>query len=748
MITRTETLTWQFGGWLGGLSPAVAWTVLGVGAALGAGAVWWSYRTALVELTPMRRSLLCMLRLTMWWSLLVILAAPTRVERRYGQPGAKPLAVMVDRSASMTTAGNRKQRRLDDALRRWRLFAPAARANFGDPETFVFAETVKSVSAVDGMADVSPDQTHLFAALSHVLDEAPVGGWGGIAILTDGLDTSGEAIDAQLDQAARSALAAGTPLYFVPGRNRYVGEAYFTLRDFTAPGQVAPRTTFRVEATFDSYQTAPRNVSARLKVDGVDRPASTLRLAAGRRLEAWSAEVQTEGPGMIELELQAGGEIARATVRVESPPTNRILYYQGALDWNYRFLTDILKRDTTFTLSPVFSFPNPKAPLPVGALGRFPGTLAELAAFDLVILANVIAPQLTPAQQAALDQWVREGGVLLFLAPDDDSTQGLAGSELEKMLPVVFADPRALDAASAALSTTMRNLRGGGGTDPTTLTPFAWEETLQVKGIFEIEAKTGTQLPRPLFANYAHVVAAKPGARVLARHPTATMPGSEERAILLAVQRYGRGHSCVLTTDSLWRWKLSQPSTERGAELFWQNLFSWLMRDRHRGLAFERAPRQLALGREAVLRVSGGEAEPLTVEAVLGSQRIRLGEEPAEGAVRVFAWRPATEGFWRINATSAAGQQTSHWISVKPAGRTGERAGQPPDEALLRTLADRTGGAVLENTPPVAWQQVRPDSGELLAERHTPVWHHPWVLGLLCGLYGLELLLRRWWKLL
>lgn len=748
MITRTETITWQFGGWLAGLPPAAAWAVLGVGAALGAAAVWWSYRSALVELTPARRATLCALRLAMWWGLLVILAAPTRIERRYGQPGAKPLAVVVDRSASMTTPDNRKQRRVDDALRRWRLLAPAARANFGDPQTFVFAETVKPVAAVDATTDVSPDQTHLFAALRHLLDEAPAGGWGGITVLTDGLDTSGQSLETQLDQTARAALAVGTPLFFVPGRNRYAGGAYFTLRDFTTPGQVAPRTTFRVEATFDSYQTAPRNLTARLKVNGVDRPASTLRLAAGRRLEAWSAEVQSEGPGVIELELQAGGEIARATVRVESPPTNRILYYQGALDWSYRFLTDILKRDTTFTLAPVFSYPNPRAPLPAGALARFPATAAELAAFDLVILANVVAPQLTPAQQTALDQWVREGGVLLFLAPDDDSTQGLAGSELEKMLPVVFADPDSLDDATAALRNTMRNLGGGGGSDPTILTPFAWEETLQVRGIFEIEAKAGTELPRPLFSNYAHVAAAKPGAQVLARHPSATMPGSDKNAILLAVQRYGRGHSCVLTTDSLWRWKLSQPSTERGAELFWQNLFAWLMRDRHRGLAFEHGPRHLALGREAALRITGGDTEPLIVDAVLGPQRIRLSEGAADGAVRIFPWRPPTEGFWRINATSAAGQQASHWVSVEPAGQTGEHAGQPPDEALLRVLADRTGGAVLENTPPVAWQQARPDTGELLGERQTPLWHHPWMLGALFGLYGLELLLRRWWKML
>ncbi len=747
MITTTESVAWEFGGLLHGLAPDVAWPVLGVGAVIGVGLVYWSYRRALVSLSWPRCLALCTLRLAVWLGLLLILAAPTRVIRRHEARPTKPLAVLVDRSGSMTTADNRQRRRLDDSLIRWRAMEPTARAAFGPPKFFAFTDTTSAMSTVDATPALKGEQTRLFAALRRTLAEPPQGGWGGVVVLTDGLDTSGESLEAESEVVARAALGSGTPLYFVPGRNRYAGGTYFSLRDFSAPAQTAPRSTFRVEATFDSFQTAPRDFTLKFKINGVERRAASLHVESGRRLATWSADVQADAPGVLELELQAGTEIARTAVRVELPSSNRILYFQGALDWSYRFLADILKRDASFTLTPVFNFPNPNAVLPPGSLARLPTTEAEFAGYDILILANAVATQFTTAQQTALDQWVRNGGVLLFLTPDDDSTQGFVGSELEKMLPVTFVRT-AKDSRLNSLGIRMRSGGLGGGSDATNLIPYAWEPIPQVAEIFAMSGKKEGEIPKPLFSSYAHVAAAKPGAEVLARHPTDNAPGGDERAILLALQRYGRGRSGVLTTDSLWRWKLNQPTSERGVEIFWQNLFAWLSRDRQRGLAFDHAPLHAPLGREVALRLVGGGSEPLKVEAVLGNERVRITESTPDGGTRVFAWRPTKEGFWQIEATGTAGRAAKHWLSVDHAAQTGEFSGLPPDEELLRALANPTGGAVLENSPPAAWQEAQSDDGELLAEQKTPLWHQAWIFGALLGLYGLELLLRRWWKML
>jgi hypothetical protein len=371
----------------------------------------------------------------------------------------------------------------------------------------------------------------------------------------------------------------------------------------------------------------------------------------------------------------------------------------------------------------------------------------ELDGFDIVVLANAAASQFTNAQQAALSTWVRNGGVVVFFTPDDDSTQGFSGSELERMLPVTFSPPQArvLQSASRVLS----RLPGGrGAVDPTKLVAFDWEKTPRVQEIFAEAEKNKVAFASPLFAEYAHVAQAKPGADVLARHPTDFAVNGGEKAILLAVQRYGRGQSAVLTTDALWRWKLNEPAADRSAEIFWQTLFAWLTREHDAGLRFDEAPRLAESGREISFHVVGASDKKLTVEAVQGEKRISLNEAASGEGFRLFPWRPSADGLWKITATEAGGATAQHWVSVRKTVLSGELSGAPPDEALLRTLAEHTGGEVLENTPPTAWQPTRPARGAPLGEQREPLWHRPWVFAAILGLTCAEMILRRKWRML
>ncbi len=749
MITTTQTAAWEFGGFLAGRSPLFACTALGAVAVLGAGFIYISYRAALVELSPMRRGVLVALRASILIALLLILAGPTHNKRRYEEVRRKPLAILIDRSGSMITPDNRKRRRLDDALRRWRTMEPAAKRNFSELHNFAFAETMQSVDASDAPGKVDAAQTKLYSAFHQVFASAPADGWGAVVVLTDGLDTAGGSAEAEASSVAQEAVAAGTPLYFVPGRNRYAGGAYFGLREFGVPDQAPPHSTFRLDAAFDSYEAKARDLEVSVIVNGVAQKSSVLHLEAGRRLTSWATEIQADAPGELDIRLKAGTESARAIVRVASPASNRFLYYQGALDWNYRFLSDILKRDSTFTITPVFNFPNPNAALPPGALARLPLTDSELAQFDIVLLANIVASQLNAAQQTALDHWVRDGGILVFLTPDDDSTSGFAGSELEKMLPVVFAPPQPRAEEEFRPLDRLRFRANFSSSKVTVLNPYAWESNPHVKEIFNMKGKSAEAVViQPLFSAYAHVARAKPGAEVLARHPVDLAPNGGEHAILLAMQRYGRGRSVVLTTDSLWRWKLNQPTTERGAETFWENLFSWLLRDRQRGLTFENPPLHVALGQDIPLRILGGGTEKLKVSAGAGSHIAQLPEASADGTARIFHFQPDAAGTWELTASDAEGRSARRWVSVAAGVRTGEYSGLPPDENLLRMLATRTGGEVLENSPPADWQSPQRTEPILLGEEKTSLWDQGRFLSILLGLYGAEMLLRRRWKML
>jgi hypothetical protein len=789
----STAFAWRFGGPLAGLPPALAWTLLTVFGLLGAAWIVVSYRRTLVVLAPTPRRALTALRLALWLGLLLALAGPTRVERTFSQPTVRPLALLLDQSASMTTPDNRRQTRADDALRRWRALAPAAAAAHGEPRTFAFADTPEPIplasSAASSFApptfDQPTQQTRLFASLDQLLASAPPGGWGGIVALTDGLDTTTPDTATALEASARAALAAGTPFYLLPGRNRHSGAPLLALRDLVLPTSVPPRSTFALEVTLDTYQPAARTVPARLRVGSTWREPEALALEAGRRLRTYRVELAAQAPGLIPLELQVGEgpetTTLRAEVRVAAPVATRILYYQGALDWGYRFLADILRREPAFTLTPVFNLAPPGAARrPAGSSARTfpaqpgPTTLPENAAgyanYDVVILANARADQFSPAQQEALSGWVRGGGVLLFLAPDDDATRGYAGTELEKMLPVVFAPPGAAP-HDPTLADFREQMRRSGGSDGalerdfaehsarhTRLTPlssFAWEPRAATVLGPEVTAVT------PRFAHHARVHRAKPGADVLARHPDTRAPAAEENAILLALQRYGRGQSAVLASDALWRWKLHQPSRERGVELFWQNLLAWLGREAQHGPRFVHAPLHAEVRRELLLRVAGAgpglsvTVAPATAPGAPGADAaaaaaptalLPVGEE--EGA-RLYRWLPPAEGTWVLSArgVDADAPPARHWLTIaRPP--TGEASGLPPDESLLRALAERSGGAVLADAPPPAWRSAAEAAPALLRESAEPLWHQAWLFATLLALYAAELILRRRQRLL
>lgn len=769
MTSTVESFSWRFGGPLAGLPPSLAWSILG---AIGvAGAVWIiiGYRRTLVSLTPRRRLVLSALRLFVWLLLLVALAGPTRIQRTYAQKETRPLAVLIDRSDSMTAADNRGARRADDALRRWRALSPAAVETFGATRTFAFADDFVSISSPEANARLKTTGTRVFGALQRTLAEAPPGGWGGIVVLTDGLDTSGEETGAALNDTVRTALAAATPVFPLPGRNRFAGGEFLALRDLSVPARVPPRSTFRLEITLDSFQSAPRTLPLRLKVGDTWHDPENLRLDTGRRALAWSIELPAGAPGVIPIELVAGNATdaprAHAEVLVSKPDSTRILYYQGALDWGYRFLADILRRDPSFTLTTIFNLApdgRRRAPSQVETLPDLPDTAAGYNAFDMVVLANAAAAQLSAAQQAALSTWVGTGGVLLFLAPDNDATRGFAGSELEKMLPVVFADAVPAAGEDPNVTDFRERMREVGGSRESMEVPFARDAARNTRApalsafAWEPNASElfGSDLAKtsPLFANYARVARAKPGAVVLARHPRDLAPASGEHAILLAFQRYGRGQSAVLTSDALWRWKLNQPSSERGVEKFWQNLLAWLGRERPRSLRFDHAPLQVQKGQEILVRIAGATG-PLTVtaspsEALAKEGRlITLAPAGDEKGVRLFRWTPAADGPWVLSARAGEGEPVRHWLNVTVL-TTGENSGLPTDEALLQTLAQRTGGTLLGDTPPPAWRGAAGQTAALLRETAEPLWHQGWILAAILTAYALELVLRRRWQLL
>ena len=431
-------IEWQFGGWLHAWpTTAAAGLLVALGAA-GIFFVLWLYRRAAGGLSPRMRRLLAGLRVTVVVLLLLCLANPMRVEKV--PPPKSPshtLEVLVDRSASMSTPDYRGDTRLASALRLWQQVEPAARQNFAGISYRRFANSTEPAKSLNDAASTGApgSETHLFAALKQALEDQPTA----IVCLTDGLDTSKD--DAGL--FAAEAVQRGVPIYFVPGKNHLLPGTSLAACEIKSPARVLRHTQFTATALIETAVAQDQELPVELWGNGKKLAAAKLPVRAGRNTLSWPVTVDSGEPGPLSLEFRAGDQAASCLSEVVESTTMEVLYYQGALQWGYRFLRGALESDPSFRLTailnPALQVQLTSSPANVSTLTDLPEDAAELQRFQVVILAHVFADQLTPKQQQALVDYVRGGGGVLFISPDTDATERFSGTALEQMLPVVFA---------------------------------------------------------------------------------------------------------------------------------------------------------------------------------------------------------------------------------------------------------------------------------------------------------------------
>jgi hypothetical protein len=149
------------------------------------------------------------------------------------------------------------------------------------------------------------------------------------------------------------------------------------------------------------------------------------------------------------------------------------------------------------------------------------------------------------------------------------------------------------------------------------------------------------------------------------------------------------------------------------------------------------------------LRLEGGDAHQApVVETVSPSgehKPLTLQHDDAEPDVWNASFIPDSTGTWQVNANYGESSEASLQFSVTAKSRANDELDVTPDIDGLRRLAEATGGALLDGAP--AFQEI---SNAQMQERKQfqPLWHSQWLLAVLLGLFGVELLVRRWCKLL
>jgi uncharacterized membrane protein len=733
----------------------LVWQVgLPFAAALLALAAWRQHRHGL---SFARILTLATLRLLVLGSLLLLASRPVTVDNQSAGPDRRHVVVLLDRSESMSIR-DQNETRFEQAAGFLQKRLLGALGELGvSVDTVVFDESPETVAA-DKLTSLKPNgrRTNLGGAIAQTLAGSPVPPVAVVA-LTDGKSNQNN------DNArAWSGLSENRIPFIAVGFGSDQGARSLSLRTVEVPRAVAARTSFHVSAQLEmlnGVQVPP--VQLLLLRDGDLLQTRTVEPGAGSRMWLESFQVTEEQAGThnytVQLmppedeSLKCANLAASASVRIEDERELRVLYIQGALTWDYKFVSLALRADGSVKLTGLVrtsekSVFRQNVEAAGELLNGFPQTIEELAPFRVIVLSNLRPNDLTAGQQDLLARFCGErGGGLLVLGGPWTFNSSWRGTRLEKMLPVTIGSSPG----------------GARGVDR----PFHPELTREGKAhpVFRINEDAAPEAAwkkLPAFSDYGRVDAPKPGAEVWAVHPSDQGPFG--RRILMATQRYGAGISAVICIQNFWRWRLAPDQKVAEHDRFWRQIFRYLSEAGRQDVSIQFAEQEL---------------QPRNDVQVLLALQPNPSIEP--GATRNFTVRVETGGHRVVK------EQTVRLQPLRPA-EFSFRAEKPDlysvivtDPALLpiasRTVDIRDGNKELENTARDMenlrqWAAVSdglalraedcPDASDLVATirgrisrateqipQHRPYGINAWVLGGVLGLLSVEWFLRKKWRL-
>ena len=482
----------------------------------------------------------------------------------------RPVMVLMDRSESMSLGdldANRYQQAM--GFLRERLL-PALRTANLPVQAMLFDQDAEPADGAK-LSLVSPKgkRTNLGGAIAQALGNAAQPPLAVIA-LTDGIVNE----SADNTRALTALVDARVPFIGV-GFGSDQGVRTLALREVEAPSTVSTKTAFSIAAQLEMINTEEMpGFELLLFRDGQLQQKRNVLPGKGSRtwLESFPVTEDKQGVHNYAVQmlppnvpgLKCVNMLANTSVRVSDERELRVLYIQGALTWDYKFVSLALRKDQTIKLTGLTrtskqSVFRQNVESAGELMNGFPTSLEELAPFRVVVLSNLRPTDLTPAQQEVLARFCGElgGGVLMIGGPTtfDGSWQS---SRLEQLLPVVFSSNRGVQGLDRPFRLQLT------------------EDAIQ-HPVFQIADGRAMQeawAQLPTFTQYGRVDAAKPGAQVWAVHQTDE--GPQGRRILMASQRYGAGLSAVVCIQNFWRWRLARDSEPQQFDRFWRQLFRFL----------------------------------------------------------------------------------------------------------------------------------------------------------------------------
>jgi Ca-activated chloride channel homolog len=365
---------------------------------------------------------------------LAILALALINPKVFKTTDALDIVVGVDLSRSVGQEGREKAREVLEAASR--IKDPQTRTGliaFGRLPEWEFLPR-KNFPVADFASRLDREETDIQAALQAALSQTGEDRQSRILLLSDGNENRGETARVIPVLRSQGAQVWTLPVSISRGRN----EMY--LSDLTLPRRVDSAESFEVTGKIESLRDAPARV--KLLRDGVLAREQEIQLRAGTNQVDFRDSLKERGSHTYELMIEsrddtlAENNLLQGVVEVQGPP--RVLLLSGQKE-SQRFLSRVLQIQGYAVIE--------------SAPETNPMTLTDLSSFDLLILENVPAFQLSHAKMENIEKYVRDlgGGLLVIGGSQSYGAGGYYRTPLERILPVDMRPPARLDLPHVAL---------------------------------------------------------------------------------------------------------------------------------------------------------------------------------------------------------------------------------------------------------------------------------------------------------
>ena len=362
--------------------------------------------------------------------LALLIARPVWITKEPPAAASRSVVLLVDRSESMSIDEPGETRYRQSLGFLGERLLPALKSAQLPVQAMLFDETAEPSDGQHLAAAVPKGKrTNLAGAIKEAIINSPQPPLAVVA-LTDGIANENDD-----NTRALTALVDSRVPFIGVGLGSDQGVRTLSLRDVEAPTTVSTRTSFSIAAQLEMMNTDEMpGFDLLLYRDGKMAQKKTVAPGKGSRtwLENFQLTEDKQGVHTYTVQLlppQISGlkcvnALANTSVRISDEKELRILYIQGALTWDYKFISMALHNDQTIKLTGLTrtskqSVFRQNVESAGELLNGFPTSLEELAPFRVVVLSNLRPSDLTPLQQEMLGRFCGElgGGVLMIGGP-------------------------------------------------------------------------------------------------------------------------------------------------------------------------------------------------------------------------------------------------------------------------------------------------------------------------------------------